>query len=123
MATPRTCGRRPSQRMRPALPIDTFMWSSLPTTPIVALHLSKHHAHLARGQPQGDVVAFLGHDTARRPGGAHHLAAPAELQLDVVHVHAERDRLERQGVADSRGAPPARSGPWRPTSRPLGARM
>src|SRR5882672_7735486 len=25
MATPRTCGRRPSQRLRPALPIEMFM--------------------------------------------------------------------------------------------------
>src|SRR5215475_375981 len=38
MATPRTCGRLPSQRLRPALPIDTFSWSRLPTCPIVATH-------------------------------------------------------------------------------------
>src|SRR6478609_4971874 len=38
IATPRTCGRLPSHRLRPALPIDTFSWSTLPTWPIVARH-------------------------------------------------------------------------------------
>src|SRR3989337_1700623 len=36
MATPRTVGRRPSQRLRPALPEATFWWSRLPTCPMVA---------------------------------------------------------------------------------------
>src|SRR5262245_62821540 len=31
IATPRTDGLRPIQRLRPALPIDTFSWSRLPT--------------------------------------------------------------------------------------------
>src|SRR6266850_6299203 len=36
IATPRTCGRWPSHRLRPALPIETFSCSMLPTWPIVA---------------------------------------------------------------------------------------
>src|SRR5215475_6024615 len=35
--TPRLCGRRPSQRVRPALPIEMFMLSGLDTAPIVAI--------------------------------------------------------------------------------------
>src|SRR3990167_7788935 len=38
IATPRTCGRLPSHRLRPALPTETFSWSTLPTCPIVARH-------------------------------------------------------------------------------------
>src|SRR5689334_17583606 len=36
--TPRLCGRRPSQRLRPALPRDTFSCSTLPTCPTVPMH-------------------------------------------------------------------------------------
>src|SRR6185436_3009486 len=36
--TPRLCGRRPSQRLRPAFPIETFLWSMLPIWPTVARH-------------------------------------------------------------------------------------
>src|SRR5258707_11837840 len=36
ITTPRLCGRFPSQRLRPAFPIDTFSWSELPTWPTVA---------------------------------------------------------------------------------------
>src|ERR671922_1215488 len=40
IAEPRTAGRFPSQRLRPAFPPATFSWSTLPTWPIVALHAS-----------------------------------------------------------------------------------
>src|SRR5437667_11687165 len=36
--TPRLWGRRPRHRVRPALPTDTFLWSRLPTWPMVAWH-------------------------------------------------------------------------------------
>src|SRR6478672_7484162 len=35
--TPRLCGMRPIQRLRPALPIETFMLSGFDTAPIVAM--------------------------------------------------------------------------------------
>src|SRR5215203_4376044 len=38
MATPRLCGRLPSQRLRPALPIEMFMWSGFDTAPTVPKH-------------------------------------------------------------------------------------
>src|SRR5262245_33589140 len=36
IATPRTLGRRPSQRLRPAFPNETFSWSRFPTWPTTA---------------------------------------------------------------------------------------
>src|SRR2546426_5329451 len=36
IATPRTLPRRPSHRLRPALPCETFSWSRLPTCPTTA---------------------------------------------------------------------------------------
>src|SRR5947208_16625296 len=36
IATPRTVGRTPRQRLRPALPIDSRLCSALPTSPMVA---------------------------------------------------------------------------------------
>src|SRR3954447_14963521 len=38
METPRLCGRLPSQRLRPALPIEVFMWSGFDTAPTLAKH-------------------------------------------------------------------------------------
>src|SRR3954468_4575759 len=38
MTTPRLCGRQPSQRVRPALPIEMFMWSGFDTAPTVPKH-------------------------------------------------------------------------------------
>src|SRR6266496_598593 len=40
IAEPRTVGRFPRQRERPALPPVMFSWSTLPTWPIVARHVS-----------------------------------------------------------------------------------
>src|SRR5579884_4326255 len=36
LTTPRTCGLRPRPRFLPALPIDSFSCSALPTSPTVA---------------------------------------------------------------------------------------
>src|SRR5690606_16613484 len=41
MATPRVWGRRPSHRMRPALPMTMFSCSGLPTWPTVARHSTR----------------------------------------------------------------------------------
>ena len=58
-----------------------------------------HPAHLGGGQPQGGVVALLGHQLDAHAGAAGHLAAAARLELDVVHDRADRDVAHRQGVA------------------------
>src|SRR5438477_590132 len=42
MATPRTVGRMPRHRVRPALPKVSFSWSRLPTWPTVAMHSTEN---------------------------------------------------------------------------------
>src|SRR5262249_57490643 len=41
IAEPRTVGRLPFQRVRPALPPLTFSWSTLPTCPTFPPHVSR----------------------------------------------------------------------------------
>src|SRR4029077_2936968 len=42
IATPRTVGRLPCQRVRPAFPYVTFSWSRFPPWPIVAMQSSEN---------------------------------------------------------------------------------
>src|ERR1700716_1596344 len=49
IVAPRTVGRLPSQRLRPALPPDSFSCSMLPTWPMVALQLTL----IRRSSPEG----------------------------------------------------------------------
>ena len=89
----------PFQRLRPALPIETFSWSMLPTCADRREALHVDLANLARRHLDRGVVAFLGHQLHRRSGAARDLAALARLQLHVVQQRAERDVLQRQRVA------------------------
>jgi len=59
MATPRTHGRMPSQRERPALPIVAFWWSGLETAPMLARTFAAHHADFAGAQFNLDETAVL----------------------------------------------------------------
>src|SRR5215218_8469139 len=52
METPRLCGFLPSQRLRPALPYDTFLWSMLPSCPMVA----EHSMCTLRTSPEGSLT-------------------------------------------------------------------
>src|SRR5687768_4081926 len=65
-------------------------------------------AHFGRGHAKRDILTLLGDDLELRARGASHLAARAGLQLDVVHVGAKRNFLQRKRVADA--AVRARSG-------------
>ncbi len=56
-------------------------------------------AHLGRREPQGRVLAFLGHQLDRRARAPTELAARTGLQLDVVHGRTDRDVTQRQRVA------------------------
>src|SRR6266508_4469 len=63
ITVPRTVGLKPFQRTRPALPMDTFSWSRLPTWPIVArqdVGLGAGHDDVAGLEPERrDDVALL----------------------------------------------------------------
>src|SRR5690242_9844827 len=63
-----------------------------------ALH--RHAAHLARREPDGGEVAFLGEQLGRRPGRADDLPTAPGDELDVVDRGAQRDERQRQRVAD-----------------------
>src|SRR5712692_8834314 len=52
MDTPRLCGLRPSQRLRPALPKDTFLWSMLPSWPMVPMQTTA----TLRISPEGILI-------------------------------------------------------------------
>jgi hypothetical protein len=52
MLVPRLCGFRPFQRIRPALPIEIFMWSGFETAPIVA----RQELGTRRISPLGNVI-------------------------------------------------------------------
>ena len=73
MATPRTCGRLPFQRLRPALPIEISAASALPTEPTVARQSIGDAAHLGGGEAQRGVQAFLGDELDRGAGAAAQL--------------------------------------------------
>src|SRR5664280_387521 len=51
IVTPRLAGLIPFQRLRPALPMETFSWSVLPTWPIVAMHSTS----TLRVSPEGSL--------------------------------------------------------------------
>src|SRR6266849_6805986 len=56
-------------------------------------------AHLARGQLEVGVVAFLGQELGLGARAPAELPALARLQLDVVHERAEGDVPDGQGIA------------------------
>src|ERR1700732_4055172 len=70
IVTPRLCGVLPIHRVRPALPYETFSWSTLPTWPTVAMHAT----------------------ATRRisPEGSFNRASPPSLETSCACVPAER---------------------------------
>src|SRR5438552_10847780 len=70
IATPRTDGRLPSQRFRPAFPSCTSSCSALPTTPTVPLHV----AGTIRISPEGRRI----------------VASPASLAMSCTLAPADR---------------------------------
>src|SRR5262249_54444497 len=61
--------------------------------------LAAHDADLARAEPQLGIALVAADQLDVGAGGARELAAAAGLELDVVHDRADRDGLERHGVA------------------------
>ena len=84
MAVPRTCGRWPSQRLRPALPTTIASWSALPIAPIVA----RQADGMRRISPLGRLIWAQSASRAARvaldAGRATQPAAATGLQFDVV---------------------------------------
>jgi hypothetical protein len=82
----------------------------------------RHAAHLARREPDGGEVAFLGEQLGRRAGGPDDLATLARDELDVVDGGAERDVASGSALPTRASA----AGPettMSPTLRPFGISM
>ena len=60
-----------------------------------------NHSHLAGGETQGGVLAFLSHQLCAVARGTDQLAAVAGIQLDVVHHGTYGNLGQRQTVAHS----------------------
>src|SRR5688572_3360315 len=61
-----------------------------------------YQPHLRGAKPQSHVLALLGDDLGAGARGAGELAAFADLELDVVHVGAQRHLTQRDRVAGPR---------------------
>src|SRR5690348_5395405 len=57
-------------------------------------------SQLSAGHPDDGVIAFLGEQLRGRAGASYELAASAQRELQVVDGGADRDVLQRYGVAD-----------------------
>ena len=84
MATPRTVGRLPFQRMRPALPQLMFDCSALPTSPIVARQRTSTMRISPDGMRSCAYEPSLATSWMRGAGRAGDLRAAAGPQLDRV---------------------------------------
>ena len=92
-------GRLPSQRLRPALPLEMFSWSTLPTWPTVARQTSGTRRISPDGRRSTAYVSSLPTSWMPDARAPRELTAAAGLQLDVVDDGAGRDVRERQRVA------------------------
>ena len=69
MTVPRTVGRTPIQRLRPALPILMLAVLGVADLADGGAAGDEHAAHLGRGHAQDGVVAFLAHELDAGAGG------------------------------------------------------
>jgi hypothetical protein len=89
----------PRQRCAPALPIERRLFSSLPTSPIVARHSTCDASNLAGTQTHLGVAAFPRQQLNRRAGCACQLGAFAGHHLDAVDSGTDRYVAQWQRIA------------------------
>src|SRR5690606_1729525 len=58
-----------------------------------------HLPHLAGAEPQRHVRPFTGDDLHRRAGASRELRTLAGLELDAMHLRADRNALQRHRIA------------------------
>src|SRR5690606_12829757 len=98
--------RRTTDRGTPAEPAPPASLAELDVAMLGVADLANRRpalltdvAHLTARQAEGGVIAFLRQKLGRRTRRANHLAAPAGVQLDVVHHGTDRDVAQRKRVA------------------------
>ena len=89
----------PSSALRPALPIEMFMWSGFDTAPTVAMQRPCTQRTSPELSRRMHVAAVAADDTAHRCRPNARSGRPCRLHLDVVHDRADRHGAERHGVA------------------------
>ena len=98
-AIPRETERAPFQRVRPALPITSLMWSGLETAPTDAHAGSVDHAGFTGLELQQHKTLVTAGNHGIGACRARQRTALAGLGFDVVDDRADRHRAERHGVA------------------------
>ena len=108
----RPAGGLPSQRFVPALPIDDQSRARrCPPRRSWRRQSAVDHPHLARGQAQRDVLAFLRHELDAGAGAAGHLRRPCRGLSSMLCTNVP------SGISASGSALPSRDVGTRPASR------
>ena len=100
--TPRLMPRMPRCRERPGLAQNHILVLRVADLANGRVAIFIHLADFARRQPDLRVTLVARHQRGRAARRTHHLAAPAGSQFDVVNGKTDRNRLERQRIADFR---------------------
>ena len=122
MAIERTVGRRPFQRVRPALPVTSFEWSGFDTAPMVAMHSARTRRvspelSFNTAQPESRPTSWTKEPAERaiwppRPGFSSTLCT-------MVPIGMPASGMALPGFTSTFS--PATT--WSPTARRCGARM
>ena len=99
MVTPRLCGRRPSQRERPALAIVVFMWSGFDTEPMVAKHCPCTRRCSPEFRRSDHITLIAAHDLRESPGRSGDGPALADFHFDIMDDRADRNIGRRHRIA------------------------
>src|SRR5436309_336863 len=122
MATPRTRGRRPSQRVLPALPTESSSCSALDTSPIVARH-SPRTMRISVERSRR-VTWWPSFATTCTPVPAERHSWPPRPILSSTLCTVVPSGISNSGIAfPVRMSAPGPETTVSPTARPLGARM
>ena len=60
--------------------------------------LLKYHPHFPGGEFKGNIVALFGSNQCALSRGTGHLAAFAKNEFDIMHIEAQRNIFQRQGI-------------------------
>src|SRR6202034_85282 len=122
IATPRTVGRLPFQRLRPALPSLMLPCSALPTSPIVARQDTAARLISPDGMRRAAYAPSLASNCTPAPALRAILAPPpgrSSIACTIVPVGMLRSGIALPGLMSAPGPLSTRS-PW---DRPWGAMM
>ena len=124
MTEPRTVGRMPMWRLRPALPME--MLAVVDVADLAdgwPMQSRRTLRYSPEGRRTGSHAVFLSHELCGNAGAANELSALAGVKLDVVDNGTDRDVCQRKCVARLNVGTRHWRRPVSPAFRPTGARM